>query len=247
MPVGMPLTMRPPVAGQKTSQRPGGVPASPVNNAPQAGPGQPPTDPPSEYTDTLGDVYRWNPGGFTGIGLNAGVSQGEWRRIGSVNQPGGGGGRGPGPGGGGGGNPFDFWSQYNLAKKQVPQIPPRIPQIPDADRTAAESAAFGRAKDRVGLATQGLLKSIRNNFAKRGLSGSPLAMSREAGALESGAGQIGEVIRDQAIEGLRRQYDVRDQNYQGDISQRGQDISAEQARQNLVLSLVRAAFESGRY
>lgn len=161
--------------------------------------------------------------------------------------PGGGAaGRGSGPGAGGG-NPFDFWGQYQAAQNRVPQIPPRVPQIPDADRTAAEAAEFGRAKDRIGLATQGLMKSIRNNFSKRGLSGSPLAMSREAGALEHGAGQIGETIRDQAISGLNRQYDVRDQNYQGDLSQRGQDISAEAQRNNLVLSLVRAAFESGRY
>jgi len=145
------------------------------------------------------------------------------------------------------GNPFDFWGQYNLAASRMPKIPARVPGIQNADRSAAENAAFARAKDRTALVTQGLLKSIRNNSARRGISGSPLALSGENDVMAQGAGALGEVVRDQTLEGLRREEHVADTNYSGDLSQRGQDVSAENSRQQMILSLLRSAFETGRY
>jgi hypothetical protein len=144
------------------------------------------------------------------------------------------------------GNPFDLWSEFAKAQANVPQVSSPRASLSDADNAAAEAAAFGRAKDRTGLATQGLLRSIRNQMARRGISGSGIEADMTGDALMGGFGEIGEVIRDQAIEGLQRRYDMADQTYQGEITQRGQDMSAAAQRNDMIMSLLRLA-ESGRY
>jgi hypothetical protein len=171
-----------------------------------------------------GNNYQWN------TGATPGTSSG-WSLFSQGQQ----------------GNPFDFWGAHGIASNKVPQIPPRIPGVSPEDRQAAEAAAFGRAKDRIGMSTQGLLKSIRSNASRRGISGSPLAGGQEADALMAGYGQQGEVLREQAIQDLRRREAIQDQTYGGDINQRGQDISAEAQRQQMILALVTAARGSGRY
>lgn len=142
-------------------------------------------------------------------------------------------------------NPFDMGHAMWLLNNQGGGDVPRVPGISDADRTAAESKAFGRAKDRIGKATQGLLRSVQNQFAGRGLMGSGLERDAEMEALEAGNAQIGEVIRDQAIEGLRRQNEVADQTYQGDITQRGQDLNALAQRKQSMLALLKLAEMGG--
>jgi len=72
-------------------------------------------------------------------------------------------------------------------------------------------------------------------------------MGQEAGALTHGAGQMGEIIRDQAIQDLHRREGIQDQTYGGDINQRGQDISQDAQRQQMILALVQAARGGGRY
>ena len=91
---------------------------------------------------------------------------------------------------------------------------------------AGDRAAFSRAKDRVGSSMQGLLKSIGNQFATRGLRGSSLEGRALGSALESGAGQLADVEREQAIEGSRRAEDLAKTAYGGEITQRGQDLDA---------------------
>ncbi len=124
---------------------------------------------------------------------------------------------------------------------------PRVTGPDPASRTAAEGAAFGRAKDRIGLATQGLIKAVRSNMAGRGISGSSIEREGVSGALNQGAGEVGDVIRDQAIEGLRRDQSVEDRNYSGDITQRGQDLSALQARRNYAFQILQSMISGSRY
>jgi hypothetical protein len=152
---------------------------------------------------------------------------------------------GPGPGPAKSPGPaFDPYAALMKATSLFPNTSPRVADMPMPDRTAAEAATFGRAKDRVGRATQGLLKSVRNQFSSRGLSGSSLEGDQIGGALMAGHGQLGDTIRDQAIEGLNRSYDVLDKNYQGNIAQRGQDLSQEAQRRESILALVRLAQQS---
>lgn len=103
-------------------------------------------------------------------------------------------------------------------------LPPRVAPPATADRRAAEDAAFGRAKDRIGQATQGLMRAIRGQVGARNIGGSSIEGNMISDALGQAYGQTGEVIRDQAIEGLRRDQTVEDRDYAGELTQRGQDI-----------------------
>lgn len=94
---------------------------------------------------------------------------------------------------------------------------------------AGDRAAFSQAKDKVGGATQGLMKSLSNQFASRGLRGSSMEGRAIGSGLEAGMGQLDDVARGQAVEGSRRALDVAKTQYGGDITQRGQDIDAETA------------------
>jgi hypothetical protein len=141
------------------------------------------------------------------------------------------------------------------AQSILPQIPPREtlpPQVKgpsQADRRAGESAAFARAKDRIGMTSQGAGKSLRALMSRRGLAGSGIEAGELGNLVSDARGQLGDVIRDQSIEGLRRDQAVEDRNYAGDISQRttdmgfntgqrGQDINAEIAKVSQLPSLI---------
>jgi hypothetical protein len=123
-----------------------------------------------------------------------------------------------------------------------------------ADRTAAESAAFGRGKDRVSKIGGSAMDALKDMMSVGGHSGSGLeaAMMRDLAA--STAGQLGEVTRDQTLDRMARTDQVDDRNmahgltqrgqdigqattnYQGGIQQRGQDLAAAQAERQAVLS-----------
>jgi hypothetical protein len=109
---------------------------------------------------------------------------------------------------------------------------PRV-QLDTAAIDAGDRAAYSQAKDKVGGATQGLMKSLQNQFASRGLRGSSIEGRQIGSALESGAGQLDDVARGQAVEGSRRAVDLAKTQYGGDITQRGQDIDAETADRSL--------------
>lgn len=103
---------------------------------------------------------------------------------------------------------------------------------------AAEAAAFARAKDRIQQNTQANLRGLRENMTARGISGSGIEAAGTADILGGGSGDVNDVIREQAIEGLRRSQQVSDRNYQGNLTRRGQDISREEARRRMILDLI---------
>lgn len=98
---------------------------------------------------------------------------------------------------------------------------------------AADAAAYGRAKDQVGASTQGLLKSIQNQFGSRGLRGSSMEGRAAVGALEAGQGQLADTSREQAIQAGNRAVDLAKTSYTGNITQRGQDMDQQQAQMAL--------------
>ncbi len=115
-------------------------------------------------------------------------------------------------------------------------------QVGPVDTTAAQGAAFGRAKDTVGQVSQGALTGLRSALAGRGMLGSGAESRGTAAVVNRGQGELGDVARQQAIEsaGLaERQGNV---NYQGGIAQRGQDISAQQAREAQLAETARAGY-----
>lgn len=132
-------------------------------------------------------------------------------------------------GGPGGYDDLDIDDFYR-AKGVLPNLPPRELPPSQADRTAAEAAAYGRAKDRIGLNAQAGLRAMQGLMAARGISGSGIEAALSEGTVGAALGQLGEVARDQAITGLQRDWAVEDRDWAGNIQQRGQDISGLNSR-----------------
>lgn len=156
---------------------------------------------------------------------------------------------------GAGGSGFDFDAAMAKINPLLPVTPapvappPRIVGPTRADNAAAEAAAFGRAKDRIGKIGGGAVQSLQRMMSRRGLGGSGIEGKELGGLVEGMRGELGDVVRDQAIEGLKRDYAVEDRNYAGDLSQRGadmgfttttrgQDIGAAQGRTSQIPALL---------
>jgi hypothetical protein len=171
----------------------------------------------------------------------------------------GGGGGSRGAGGGGASGPTDPGMSFEAA---MARINPLLPAVPDpatapprivgptrADSSAAEAALFARAKDRIGKIGGGAVKSLTRLMGRRGLAGSGIEGRALSDQLAGMRGELGDVVRDQTIEGLRRDQAIEDRNYAGDLSQRagdmgfttttrGQDISARQGRTSSIPALL---------
>lgn len=93
----------------------------------------------------------------------------------------------------------------------------------NADEAAARAAAFGRAKDQTGLVTRSAVDSLRSLYAGTGNTGAQRQGLENIVA--GGAGALNEFTRDQLMSDLERAGDVSDMVYQGNITQRGQDIN----------------------
>ena len=93
------------------------------------------------------------------------------------------------------------------------------------DMTAANAAAFGRAKDQVGQTTSGALTGLRSVLASRGMLGSGAESRGTVSAITKGMGELGDVSRANAINDVNVNLDVAKTNQASDIAQRGQDIT----------------------
>lgn len=168
---------------------------------------------------------------------------------------------GSGAGGSGGGN-VDvnaMWQKSGVIQPPVPApIPPQVPHISLADDTAARNAEFAKTKDTVGRVGRASLNALAGEMRARGISGSGIEGERIGEAVDRASGALGDVANNQAIEALKRRYAIDDQNYHGDIQQRGQDIGVNDSnasramqalslRANFAQSLMQlAARNSGR-
>ncbi len=98
----------------------------------------------------------------------------------------------------------------------------------------AQEAAFARAKDRAGLISKSAITGLRDNMAARGTLGSGMEGEQTANILSGAAGGLGDVNREQMIKEANSAQHIADQEYQGGITQRGQNI---QAMQGLLAAL----------
>lgn len=104
------------------------------------------------------------------------------------------------------------------------------------NETAARAAAFARAKEQAGRTANSALMSLRGLFEDSGTTGSTMEAA-QAGNIIGGAGAgVNQFTRDQLMSDLARAAEIEDMQYQGGITQRGQDISAK----NALLSLMNA-------
>lgn len=107
---------------------------------------------------------------------------------------------------------------------QYGNTPAQIAAIKGPDNTAANAAAYASAKDQVGQSSRGALTGLAGAMAGRGIVGSGVEGRGQVGIVNQGQEQMGEVSRGLA----ENQANQAEQNalasYQGDVTQRGQDI-----------------------
>lgn len=116
-----------------------------------------------------------------------------------------------------------------------PPTAPGVPQIQAPDMTAANAAAFARAKDQVGQTARGALTGLAGAMAGRGTVGSGVEGRGMSSIINAGQGQLGDVSREQAISGANLAQRNAELGFTGGITQRGQDLAAIQARNDAML------------
>jgi len=143
------------------------------------------------------------------------------------------GGGGAGGGGGGGAwsvgatptyDPTPFLKSIGVSAEAA--LPANVGKIELPDTSAAQANLFARAKDKVGLQTQGSMAALRSALAGRGMLGGGAEVRGAQNILTAGQGQLGDVTREQAIQEGQRLTDFAKMGYEGSITQRGQDITA---------------------
>lgn len=110
----------------------------------------------------------------------------------------------------------------------------------DAGADAARDATFARAKDKAGQIARASLTGLRNVMGERGLGGSSIESAQSAGILGEAGSELGDVNREQLIQDLNRQQHIQDLTYQGNITQRGQTLAAQNPQTQALLGLISA-------
>jgi hypothetical protein len=116
----------------------------------------------------------------------------------------------------------------------MPSIP-NIPAIQMPDTSAAQAAAFARAKDQAGQTARGALTGLQSSMAGRGMLGSGLEGRGTAQVVNQGQQELGNVTREHAIQNASNAQKAAELAYQGGITQRGQDINMAQSQAEMAL------------
>jgi hypothetical protein len=111
------------------------------------------------------------------------------------------------------------------------------------DTSAADTANLNRTKDTVGQQSASALRGLRESLGARGMLGSGLESRGTEQIAEAGLGEMGDVARQQQIDNSNRTQHTAEVNYQGALTQRGQDIQAAEAaaqrNQTVLLGLLK--------
>lgn len=106
-------------------------------------------------------------------------------------------------------------------------------QMPDM--TASNNAQFAAAKDQVAQTSRASLDSLNGELGAQGMLGSGAQAQDVRDVVNNNAEQEGQVSRNLATQNANTALDVAKTNYQGSLTQRGQDIQAQQANAQLAL------------
>lgn len=98
------------------------------------------------------------------------------------------------------------------------------------DLEGANTEEFGRAKDRVGKLTRGSLRGLRESLASSGRLGGGTEAVGTAEVLGSGAGQLADTVREQAIQNVGRRQHTMDQNFAAQRDAANRAAAAAQAQ-----------------
>jgi hypothetical protein len=105
---------------------------------------------------------------------------------------------------------------------EMPAAPAPVEKLTSPELN--DSAAFGRARSRIGQASTAAMRSLQDAMTARGISGTGVEGRLMGDLYGEGLGAVGEASRDAAIEQTERDQDVADTNYAGGLTQRGQDL-----------------------
>jgi hypothetical protein len=131
------------------------------------------------------------------------------------------GGSGTGTGTGGSGGPVGSGSP--------------IPTVQAPDMTQSNNAIFAQAKDKVGQLSRASLDSLAGELGGQGMLGSGAQVQATRDVVNNNAGELGQVSRDLASKQADTANQFAQMGYQGAITQRGQDIQAQEANARLAL------------
>lgn len=109
-----------------------------------------------------------------------------------------------------------------------------IPGGMSPEETAARAAAFARAKEQSGLTAQGAMKGLEGAMESSGMMGSSLEAQGQGAVVGSAANGVNDFTREQLISDLNRYSGIADETYQGNITQRGQDLQQKNALLGLI-------------
>lgn len=101
---------------------------------------------------------------------------------------------------------------------------------------AAVEAEFARSKDKAGQIAKSAITGLSDSMAGRGLQGSGIEGEEMAKIINGQAGGLSDLNREQAIQGLQYQTHANDMQYQGDITQRAQNMGLTQSLLGLLRS-----------
>lgn len=136
--------------------------------------------------------------------------------------------------------------RQSMASQGQTTAPPPVVTSGGADGDpAAESAAYGQARERIGLALQSALRGLRESMGARGLGGSGIEGEALGDLFEGGLGELADVDRQLAEVGAGRAFqasqadtDRRIQQQQFNSSQLAQQEAARRASQDRSLDLL---------
>lgn len=109
----------------------------------------------------------------------------------------------------------------------------------------AQNAAFAQAKDQAARTAQAAMRGLTGQLSARGMGGAGYEAGQIGRTVMQGANTIGEASRAQAIQAAELAQRGAELNYQGGISQRGQDISAGSARDSLLGQMALGEYQGG--
>jgi hypothetical protein len=109
----------------------------------------------------------------------------------------------------------------------------QIPGVGPIDNSAAQSAAFGAAKDTAGQIGRSSLDTLRGVMGETGQLGGGAEVQGSRDIVESAMGQVGDVNREGAVNQANQALDIAKTNQGAAITQRGQDIASQEANARL--------------
>lgn len=116
-------------------------------------------------------------------------------------------------------------SSYGSAATSVPSYAaPSSVTMPDT--SAADAATFGREKDQAAQITSGSLEGLRGALQARGMGGGGYEAGQTGRALVAGTNLEGEASRGIAEQNANLAEKRASEQYQGGVTQRGQDVGA---------------------